>query len=513
MGLAAEKIEPRRIRYIPGPVAYQAHAADKRVKLAWGPLGTAKTTWLCWRIYYKAEVAAKAGYSLRALLLRDTYRNLLDSTLQTFLYWFPEGALCYYAHSDPIEIKLRTIDRMTGKDTWHDVLFRHGQTEQDASQFLSTEYDFIGLEEVAPAFLPGAQRVGPGIVEGVFDMAYSRLTRQAERAEKVRPELSITCNPPPLNHWSSTRIIDKSPEYLDGVKLGQWHFPIEENAANLRADYYTNLEQAWEGKRVLIQRFLKGQRLAVFVGVPRFNLDQLDQMRLVCVEPSFRGFLRPTADNLLHVKLEKNPDGYVRMWNPPVLGKRYVVGGDSAEGVEGGDNLSAHVLDRDTLDIQLAWHGHIDPEKFAEELALIGYLYNRALIGVESYPSAHGLITLTKLKALGYPSIFYSRNIETRRKAVEKIGWRSTGASKMMLVDGIGSHLAVEKGEPDPYMPDKDLIGELQTYGIMENGSTGAQEGCYDDRVISYGVALLIAKIGGLSQYYPNLPHGQKVAQ
>ena len=62
-------------------------------------------------------------------------------------------------------------------------------------------------------------------------------------------------------------------------------------------------------------------------------------------------------------------------------------------------------------------------------------------------------------------------------------------------------------------MPDKDLIGELQTYGIMENGSTGAQEGCYDDRVISYGVALLIAKIGGLSQYYPNLPHGQKVAQ
>lgn len=507
--------EPRRIRYIPGPVAYQAHAADKRVKLVWGPLGTAKTTWLCWRIYLKAEVAARHGYSLRALLLRDTYRNLIDSTLQTFLYWFPEGVTCYYAHSDPIEIKLRTIDRITKVESYHDVLFRHGQTEQDASMFLSTEYDLIGLEEVAPAYLPGAKRVSPGIAEEVFDMAYSRLTREAARAETINPELIMSCNPPPLTHWTSKRVIDKPPDYLERVGWGHWYFDIAENAANLRPDYYDNLEQAWEGKRGLIQRFIKGERLPVFVGSPRFNLDQLDRMRLVCVDPTFRGFLRPTVDNLLHVKLEPNPEGFVRMWQPPVLAKRYVISADAAEGIEGGDYSSAHVLDRETLDIVATWHGHCEPEQFATELALLGYLYNRALIAVESYPSAHGLTTLTTLKHLGYPHIFYSRNVEVRGRAMERIGWRSTRTTKSMLVDGIGNHISVEKGEPDPYIPDVDLIGELQTFGVMEDGSTAAQDGCFDDRVISYGLGLLVAKVGSLSQIYPGLnrEQEQKAAQ
>ncbi len=513
MALAAEN-EPRRIRYIPGPVAYQAHAASAMVKLVWGPLGTAKTTWLCWETYYKAELAARHGLTLRAIYLRDTYRNLVDSTLQTFLKWFPEGEMCYFAHSDPYDIKLRVIDRVTQQESYHDILFRHGQTESDASDFLSTERDVIVLEEIAAAYVPGTKHVSPGIAEAVFDMAYSRLERTDDRAAAIGgPELLMSCNPPPLNHWASKRIIDKPQAYLDSAKWRHWYFSPAENPS-LRSDYYSNLEIAWEGKRGLIQRFLKGERLPIFIGIPRFNLDQLDRMSEHCQEPGFRGFLRPTEENLLHVRLESNPAGFVRMWKPPVLGRRYVIGGDSAEGIEGGDNLSAYVLDRETLEIVAAWHGLIEPEKFAEELALLGYLYNKALIGVESYPSAHGLATLTALKGLGYPAIYYSRNIEHRgRQTVQRIGWRSTGASKSMLVDGIGNYLAVEEGEPDPYIPDVDLIDELQTFGIMGNGSTGAQEGCHDDRVISYGIGLLIAKLGGLDQIYPGLNSQRKEEQ
>ena len=66
--------------YWPGPITEQAHCSTARVKYLWGPLGTAKTSWLCWRVYYKAEEAAREGKSLRAILIRDTYRNLEDST-------------------------------------------------------------------------------------------------------------------------------------------------------------------------------------------------------------------------------------------------------------------------------------------------------------------------------------------------------------------------------------------------------------------------------------------------
>src|SRR3990167_5696239 len=192
-----------QIEYWPGPVAEAAHRSRARVKYAWGALGTAKTTWLCWRIYYLAERLAKRGISLRALMLRDTYRNLSDSTLQTWLSWFPDGGkpgtgIGYKALSMPCDYKLYAGGR------YHDVLFRHGQTAQDASAFLSTEYGFIGLEEIAPAYMPGGKLTSPGIAEEVFDMALGRL-RQPGVEE---PELAMTSNSTPLNHWPSRQILE-----------------------------------------------------------------------------------------------------------------------------------------------------------------------------------------------------------------------------------------------------------------------------------------------------------------
>jgi len=50
-----------------------------------------------------------------------------------------------------------------------------------------------------------------------------------------------------------------------------------------------------------------------------------------------------------------------------------------------------------------------------------------------------------------------------------------------------------------------ELINELSSYGVMENGSCEAQAGTYDDRVMSFGIALVINKRSGLSAIYPSL--------
>ena len=477
--------------YFPGPVAQEAHLSTAELKLAWGALGTAKSTWGCWRLYFLCERAAEKGYSLRALVMRDTYRNLADSTLQTWLHWFKTyGEI---VHSNPVDFKIYVGGRE------HDVLFRHGQTEQDASQFLSTEYDGIFLEEIAPAYLPGAKKISPGINEGVFDMAYSRLTREAKRAAAICPEMIMTCNSPPLNHWSSVRIIDKSQEYLDSINWAHFNFPVSDNASNLRPNYYSNLEIAWEGKEGLKKRFLRGERVAIFVGIPRFDLEKLGEMEPKAHEPSFRGFLVDTDENILHVKVEANAQGYVKMWKLPALGHHYVIGGDVAEGVDGGDFSSAHVLDREDQSICAAWHGHCEPELFGAELARLGKLYNNASIGVES--NNHGLTSLTALKNLNYPRIFYHKSLELRGKGQERMGWRADTKTKPIMIDGIGTYL---ESEPPPEIPDKELLSELQTYGVMEDGKTEAQEGCFDDRVTSLGIALVVSKMGGIARYFPS---------
>jgi hypothetical protein len=390
---------------------------------------------------------------------------------------------------------------------YHDVLFRHGQNEQDASMFLSTEYDGIFLEEIAPAYLPGEKKVSPGIAEGVFDMALARLTREVDRAAAIRPELCMTCNSPPLPHWGSKRIIDKPPAYLLDLNWAQWCFPISDNAQNIRPDYYTNLEKAWEGKRALIARFLKGERLPIFVGIPRFNMDKLDEMRMLTIDPPFRGWLKDTADNPLHVKLEANQEGWVKMWKPPISGHQYCIGADSAEGIEGGDYSAAFVLDRDDESICAAWHGHIEPEAFGAELAKLGYLYNRASIAVETFPSAHGLATALNLKNSNYPRLYWHKSLDSRSKRQQRLGWVNDSKSKPIMVDGIATHLdSFDLADPTAAtIPDRELINELMSFGVMENGSCEAQEGCYDDRTIAFGIALKTNKVAGMSTFFPNL--------
>lgn len=385
----------------------------------------------------------------------------------------------------------------------HEVLFRHGQTAKDASDFLGTEYGLIGLEEIAPAYLPGKnQLVSPGIAEEVFDMA---LSRGARAKTDVQPELALTANPPSPSHWGSKRIIDLPKERLQAINWAHWFTPISENQENLRPTYYQELIEGWP--RILVRRFVEGERVDIFIGIPRFDIDKLDEMRRdFAEEPSFRGFLRDTGANLLHIRPEANPDGWVRMWAEPKLSKRYVIGADVAEGLEGLAYSAAYVLDCDDLSIAAAFHGHLGPELYGHELAKLGKTYNDALIGVES--NNHGLTTLTILKNLNYSRIFYQPQIQTRNRKQERLGWQTTTATRPMLIDGIADHL-----DDGGKIIDAELISEMMTFGIGPDGVPRPQEGCFGDRVIGYGIALQMRNYSGLERIWPALGKRKQVQE
>jgi hypothetical protein len=95
---------------------YKPISLKLRFKLAWGPLGTAKTTakttWLCWRAYAICERAAAAGLSARIIYIRDTYRNLIDSTYATWNEWFavPGAELGYALMTSKLPIRNKNWD-------------------------------------------------------------------------------------------------------------------------------------------------------------------------------------------------------------------------------------------------------------------------------------------------------------------------------------------------------------------------------------------------------------------
>ena len=158
--------------------------------------------------------------------------------------------------------------KVPGSDLEHEVLFRHGQTAADASSFLSAEYGIICLEEAVPAFMPSGT-VSPGIAEEVFDIALQRLVQRGFE----NPELVISCNPPTPQHWVYRRILGVDEKELKERNWWSFFLPREENEMNLRKDFYNELERALKGKDHLINRFLKGEVVAIYPGMPVFAGD------------------------------------------------------------------------------------------------------------------------------------------------------------------------------------------------------------------------------------------------
>lgn len=231
-----------------------------------------------------AQEAARKGVGLKALFLRDTFRNLTDTTQKTLEEWL--GPLGTFVRNQSVT---DFVMELGGQK--HIILLRHGQTAQDASSFLSSDYGLIFLEEAAPAFTPTGL-ISPGIAEEVFDLAFTRLIQKGID----HPELVITCNPPTPQHWVNRRILVLPPDELTERGWAHFFFPREENEKNLRAGYYDELRKSLKGKDHILRRFVEGEVVSIYPGLPVFARDfrqsihVVDDLRPVEGRPIIFGF-------------------------------------------------------------------------------------------------------------------------------------------------------------------------------------------------------------------------------
>ena len=158
---------------------------------------------------------------------------------------------------------------------------------------------------------------------------------------------------------------------------------------------------------------------------------------------------------------------------------------DVSEGLEHGDYSCIQVLDH--MGYQVAtWHGHIDPFDFAEVIAAIATHYNKAWTLVER--NNHGLTTIRKLQDMGYPNQYVEQSVDDAYvdRLTRRAGFLTTSKTKPLIIDNL-THL-LRQGESG--VACVDLIDEMRTYVIDARGITNAQQGCYDDRIMAYAIAL-----------------------
>ena len=188
------------------------------------------------------------------------------------------------------------------------------------------------------------------------------------------------------------------------------------------------------------------------------------------------------------VTAHSDPNGIIRIFKHPKRGEVFIAGFDVAEGLEKGDYSTGQILNARTLEQVAEIRCHYEPNVFAEEASKLCTYYHECLAGVER--NNHGIAVLQELRKI-YTNLYhmetFAEDTQTRSK---KLGWLTSSKSKpLMVAEGDKIIREVQALVHSP-----DLISELMTFVRFADGTTGAQDGSYDDLVIAWLIALQMRK-------------------
>lgn len=255
-------------QYTPTESAQAFHSAPLnkdlvQIKALWGGMGTGKSTAALWEFIL---MAMEADVPLRGVVVRSSYRELMDSTKPTFEEWFGEfGADIaeWKKSSDEGDHFVIRLPNKDGQLLEHKLRFRALQTPQDTQKLQSTEYCFLFMEECVPAFST-AGVIGQGLPEEILKIGVGRM-RQKGVKERV---IVCTANPPSPSHWFHSKFIAAHPRDLARMNALCVFQPKRDNEPNLPQGYYDSMRALMDED--MARRFIDGEIVTFYPGTRCF---------------------------------------------------------------------------------------------------------------------------------------------------------------------------------------------------------------------------------------------------
>ena len=219
-------------------------------------------------------------------------------------------------------------------------------------------------------------------------------------------------------------------------------------------------------------------------GRPVFDLEVVDKMRKQILKV---GDVRDFTVGEKEEKFTVYEENGVVVYRDPKPGEVFVISGDVAEGVDGGDYSVMTILDRSNGEEVAQFRGHIPADVFGGMINMWGRKYNNALAVVEC--NNHGLTTLTTLKNLMYPTMYFrpAKYDAYGGTFSDRIGWRTTTTTRPLLIDDIGKIIR----EGDLIIHSKKTLDEMTTFVYNNNGKAEpSTRAFHDDTIFSLGIAI-----------------------
>lgn len=407
----------------------------------------------------------------KALIVRRTYPRLEELMGRAKDLYPSAGGRWIDKHA---RFEFRTSDKSSTIKKHSIVKFGHCQHEEDKRNYQGHEYQLIEFDQL----------------EEFTESQYLFLMAQNRTSDVgIKCYIRSSANPGGPGHWWVKR------RFIDGKVPGQTYenrYTLPDARILTRTSFYIpatirdNPKVNPQYAAALLQlpererKALMDGDWTAYDGGSIFDRNGMRMQQDRVMDPQFVGWLKDAGE---YIQPFLDPTGSFKMFLEPKDDSRYVIGADVAEGVEGGDYSSAHVVDKRTWEVCATWHGHIDPTKYADTLARIGAYYNQAEI-VSEINNTMGGTVMARLRALHYSPLY--------KRDRDKHGWetniRTRGDMLGTLMDAILNGSVKVR--------DQATLDELRSFHRnKETGKLEAMEGNNDDRVMSLAIALQVCRV------------------
>ena len=197
----------------------------------------------------------------------------------------------------------------------------------------------------------------------------------------------------------------------------------------------------------------------------------------------------PITCGTIYLK-DKQPDfvehkeGKLKIWERPQTFKSYVIGGDTAEGIEGGDNSVLEVIDNQSLKCVAEWCGKATPDEFVNIAYALGQWYNNSYMGIEV--NKDGLWVNTELFKMSYPNLYFREAIDDITNRVgSKVGFRTDERTRPYVLAELQKMLYNFKD----IWTNKEFLNECLTFVRNKVGRPESMSSKNDDRIFATAIA------------------------
>lgn len=367
------------------------------------------------------------------------------------------------------------------------VLFPKRAEEVETGTFPAVPFDgFIFIESTA---------------EGMAGRFYEMFNERWAQRDKITPNLSQVQFLPHFYNWQYDDMEMKKIQStipvtdMDECEINWAEYQLENNLTDLEITYYYMKWQQLGGKggtdaiKKLKQEYpTTPEEAFLSTGQSYFPIARVASQLSVC-KPGVKGELITKEDG--KVEFLPTSSGNFEMFRPPEVGTKYIIGGDTSEGLAHGDAQVLYVINHKTESCDGVYRSQVPPDELANEAYKLGKFYNWALLAIEV--NKDGLWVNDALEKMGYINL-YARKVfdDITQKVTKFFGWKTSSATRPFALAALkAAFLRKSDGFPSA------LLGEMLSFVRNAKGKPEAMDKKHDDVIMSAAIGYAVLQEQG----------------